>query len=48
MTSTQDGPVVRCGDAALRLLRVQAAGRSPVDAVDWARGSRPNTLVLGE
>ncbi len=48
VTSAQDGPVVRCGDGALRLVRVQAAGRSPVDAVDWARGSRPDGLVLGE
>lgn len=39
--------VVRCGDAEVRLLRVQPAGRPPMRAEDWANGAAPDGAVLG-
>lgn len=33
-------PIVRCGDGALELLEVQAAGRKRMSAADFARGRR--------
>ncbi len=43
-----DAPRVACGDGALRLLRVQAAGREAMDAAAFLRGHRlPPGFVLG-
>lgn len=36
-----DGPVVGTHDGAVRLVRVQPAGRGAMDGADWARGARP-------
>ncbi len=43
------GLVVRCGSGALRLLRVQRAGRAAVDAASFARGAAvgPGTVLGG-
>ncbi|MGI8710642.1 MAG: methionyl-tRNA formyltransferase [Acidimicrobiales bacterium] len=39
--AVRDGAVlVACGSGALQLLRVQAAGKAKLDALDWARGAR--------
>ncbi len=35
------GTTVACGRGALRLRHLQAEGRQPVRAEDWARGARP-------
>lgn len=35
--------LVACGSGALQLLRVQAAGKAQMDALDWARGAHLNT-----
>lgn len=44
-----DGDVVGCGAGALRLVRVQAEGKPPVDATAWLRGARlPAGAVLGQ
>ncbi len=32
--------LVECGKGALQLVRVQAAGKAQMDALDWARGAR--------
>jgi methionyl-tRNA formyltransferase len=36
-----DGPVVGTHDGAVRLVRVQPAGRGAMGGADWARGARP-------
>jgi methionyl-tRNA formyltransferase len=36
----RDGPLVRTGRGALRLLEVQAAGKRRMRAAEWARGAR--------
>ena len=36
-----DGPVVACGDGAVRLLTVQPEGKPRMDAGAWANGARP-------
>ena len=35
-----EAPVVRCGSGVLALVRVQPAGRRPVEGADWGRGVR--------
>ena len=35
-----DGPVISCGECALKLLEVQAEGKRRISAAEWARGSR--------
>lgn len=37
---SRDGVVVACGDAAVRLVTVQPAGKSPMPAGAWANGAR--------
>jgi methionyl-tRNA formyltransferase len=35
------GPVVACGEGAIRLVEVQPAGKGRMDAAAWANGARP-------
>lgn len=42
-----EGLVVSTGDGALRLLRVQPAGKAGMDASAWANGARPVGVTLG-
>ena len=37
---SREGVVVACGDAAVRLVTVQPAGKSPMPAGAWANGAR--------
>lgn len=39
--------VVACGSGAVELLRVQPEGKGELDAWDWRRGRREETLFLG-
>ena len=42
------GQIVRCGEDALELVRVQPAGKAPMAAADWLRGARLEPgIVLG-
>lgn len=42
------GPVVACGEGAIRLVEVQPAGKGRMDAAAWANGARPAPgTVLG-
>ncbi|MBQ7263316.1 MAG: methionyl-tRNA formyltransferase [Synergistaceae bacterium] len=40
----EEGPVVACGEGALRLVEVQAPGKRRTAGADWARGAR---LAIG-
>ena len=42
-----DGPVVACGDGALRLTQVQPAGKPRMAGGDFVNGYRPQGAVLG-